>query len=80
MGFFYETAEALFYISLYRKIKNLFNYKKYKRIEPFKVGWMSGACMVLKKLVFDEVKGFNPDYFVNYEDLDFCIKIINANY
>lgn len=80
MGLFYETAEALFYINHYRKFKKFLNSKRYKRTHPFKVGWMSGACILLKRALYNEIGGFNSEYFLNYEDLDFCNRVENKGY
>ncbi len=80
MGLFYETAEALFYINLYRRFKKIINFWRYKANKPFKIGWASGACFLLKRSIYNEVKGFNTEYFLNYEDLDFCNKVIKKGY
>ena len=41
---------------------------------------MSGACLLLKRDIYNEVNGFNIEYFLNYEDLDFCNKIRDKGY
>jgi N-acetylglucosaminyl-diphospho-decaprenol L-rhamnosyltransferase len=33
-------------------------------------GWLSGSCLVLRRDAFDEVRGFDPGYFMYFEDLD----------
>lgn len=33
-------------------------------------GWLSGSCLLLRRQAFDEVGGFNPSYFMYFEDLD----------
>ena len=80
MGLFYETAEALLYINLYRRFKKNNKLWRYKANKPFKIGWASGACFLLKRSIYNEVKGFNTEYFLNYEDLDFCNKVIKKGY
>ncbi len=75
VGFFYESAEALFYINLYRYIKKILNRKKLNSDIPYKVVWMSGACLILRTVLFKKINGFNPNYFLNYEDIDFCRQI-----
>lgn len=80
MGFFYEAAEALFYISMFRGLKKALSFRKYREKKPFHVDWMSGACMLMKRDIFNEVNGFNARYFLNYEDLDFCNKVEGMGY
>jgi len=46
---------------------------------PFSVGWISGAFMLMSKVRFNEVKGFSPEYKLNYEDMDLCFKIRKKN-
>ena len=75
LGYIYEAAEALMLINYYRKILNLLNRHKFKIQNSFQVYWMSGACLFIKKDVFIKAKGFNAEYFLNYEDIDLCNKI-----
>ena len=39
-----------------------------------------GAFMLLKKKVYDEVKGFDEDYFMYGEDIDLSYKVLNKGY
>ncbi|RPI18810.1 MAG: glycosyltransferase family 2 protein [Ignavibacteriae bacterium] len=78
MGFWYEFMEAFFLISLHRKLFYLFKVKN--NIKPVKVGWVSAACMIIKRNIFDKVGGFTEDYFLNYEDIDLCKKISDEGY
>lgn len=47
---------------------------------PGKIAWVLGACMLLKRDVFNQIKGFDPDYFLYGEDTDICLKLRLANY
>lgn len=51
-----------------------------ERVTPAKVETISGACMMMKREVFDQVAGFTTDYFMYAEDLDLCWKIQRAGW
>lgn len=37
-------------------------------------GWLSGACLVVRKSTFDEISGFDSAYFMYFEDVDLCLR------
>jgi N-acetylglucosaminyl-diphospho-decaprenol L-rhamnosyltransferase len=41
---------------------------------PFPAEAISGACMLLRREVFESLGGFSPDYFMYSEDTDLCFK------
>lgn len=43
--------------------------------EPVEVEAVYGAAMLVSREVFNRVKGFNENFFLYYEDMDFCRKI-----
>ncbi|MEN8124079.1 MAG: glycosyltransferase family 2 protein [Bacteroidota bacterium] len=45
-----------------------------------KIEILTGAFMLLKRSVFNEIKGFDEDYFMYGEDIDLCYKILNKGY
>lgn len=42
--------------------------------------WGSGACMFIKKTAFNEVDGFDDDYFAYQEEVDMCWRLKNLGY
>ncbi|MCH8535490.1 MAG: glycosyltransferase family 2 protein, partial [Flavobacteriaceae bacterium] len=40
--------------------------------------WASGACIALKKSVFEKLGGFDEDYFAHMEEIDLCWRMKNA--
>jgi Predicted glycosyltransferases len=55
----------------YMKLKPLYSTSE----KPWPVDALSGACIMVKKEVFDQVGGFSADYFMYSEDIDLCKKI-----
>lgn len=41
---------------------------------------VTGACLMVKTTVFDEVQGFDENFTVAYNDVDFCLRVRNAGY
>ncbi len=48
--------------------------------EIAKVDWVTGAAMIIRKSVFNQVKGFDENYFLFYEDADICKRLTDAGY
>ena len=46
--------------------------------EPIPVDTVSGACMMMRKSVFERVGGFSEEYFMYAEDLDLCYRMAEA--
>ena len=42
--------------------------------------WASGACFFIRKNVFNELKGFDEDFFAHQEEIDLCWRAFNKNY
>lgn len=41
---------------------------------------VTGACLAMRRDVFDGVGGFDPEFAVNYNDVDLCLRIRRAGY
>jgi len=46
--------------------------------KPEEVQVISGACIMVKREVFEKVRGFSEDYFMYTEDIDLCYRINQA--
>ncbi len=44
------------------------------------VSAVTAACLMIRKEVFNEVNGFDEDYAVSFNDIDFCMKIRKKGY
>lgn len=42
--------------------------------------WATGACMFIKRELFWELGGFDPDYFAHQEEVDLCWRAHNKGY
>ncbi len=47
---------------------------------PMKVAMITGADMMVRREVWDEVAGFDPSFFMYYEDADLCVRINEKGY
>lgn len=45
-----------------------------------KVGYITGADLMVKKEVLDETGGFSPDFFMYFEETDLCARIHKAGW
>ncbi|MBU1660119.1 MAG: glycosyltransferase, partial [Chloroflexi bacterium] len=41
---------------------------------------VTGACMAVRRNIFEELQGFDETYIVGYGDIDFCLRSIDAGY
>lgn len=44
--------------------------------DPEWVNWLTGACMAFDRRTFEEVGGFDSDYFLYWEDVDFSRRAV----
>ncbi|WP_420573270.1 glycosyltransferase family 2 protein [Kordia sp.] len=42
--------------------------------------WASGACLFIRKNVFQELQGFDEDFFAHQEEIDLCWRAFNKGY
>ena len=44
------------------------------------VTWASGACLVVRKSVFDALGGFDASFFMHFEEIDLCLRAQGVGY
>lgn len=58
--------------------------KAYRQSEAARVertaGWLSGSCLLLRRTAFDSVTGFDPRYFMYFEDVDLGDRLGSAGW
>lgn len=47
------------------------------RTKKLNVDWVMGAALFIEKQLFEEINGFDPDYFLYFEEMDLCKRVIN---
>ncbi|MDO8621280.1 MAG: glycosyltransferase [Candidatus Levybacteria bacterium] len=79
-------SQSLFAFSFLGKIwrKNPFSAKYHNinldRNKEQEVDVVGGACMMVKKSIFDKVGGFDERFFMYFEEADFCFRIKKMGY
>jgi N-acetylglucosaminyl-diphospho-decaprenol L-rhamnosyltransferase len=48
--------------------------------EPVTAGWLSGACLLVRRTAFDAVGGFDDRFFMYFEDVDLGRSLGNAGW
>jgi GT2 family glycosyltransferase len=47
---------------------------------PLDVDWISGACMMTPRQLFDRLGGLDESFFLYQEDIDYCRRALDAGY
>ncbi len=63
----------------YPAAKSLKNTVKIRNL-PGKIAWVLGACMLFRREAFNQINGFDEDYFLYGEDTDICLRLRLAGY
>lgn len=76
-GKFPSLKGISFFSSLNYK-KNGFSSGNFKK-DSIEVDWLAGCFVLLSKELYQQINGFDEDYFMYVEDVDFCKKIASKN-
>jgi N-acetylglucosaminyl-diphospho-decaprenol L-rhamnosyltransferase len=74
-----ELESAIQFGPVSRLFKNYVVAKKMGD-EACQVDWLPGASMMIRRDVFDTAGLFDEDYFLYYEETDFCLKALSAGW
>lgn len=75
-GKFYTLHNAIFMLTGGEKAELFLNKQKVKG----KVDWVTGGFMMIKRNVFEELGGFDEDFFMYIEDMDLCYRARKKGY
>lgn len=69
----WDVCEGNYLQGLYRKQ----SWREKNRVSGdfWEVGFVSGACICMKSTLWHELGGYDPDFFLNHEDVEFCDRI-----
>jgi GT2 family glycosyltransferase len=66
--------------ALYKKVQASTLQKQYsKNDEVIYPDWVSGSVVFMSRSWYDQIQGWNEDYWMYYEDVDLCKRVQNAN-
>jgi GT2 family glycosyltransferase len=75
----YELSEILYHLKLDKILPTKMTYCCYDNLvktahHPFEVGWVSGACLMTKKEVIQDIGLLDENLFMFFEDTDWCVR------
>ena len=48
--------------------------------DPIEIFWATGACICVRSKYFEEINGFDEDFFAHQEEIDLCWRFKNKKY
>ncbi|MGQ9672641.1 MAG: glycosyltransferase family 2 protein [Candidatus Aminicenantales bacterium] len=71
--FFGEAIQKLL-LNPYFRLKLRFS------VRPREVGWLSGACLLVRRSALEEAGFFDENFFLYFEDIDLCVRLRKNGY
>ncbi|MBI64790.1 MAG: hypothetical protein CMG64_00640 [Candidatus Marinimicrobia bacterium] len=74
---------SLFYVLDFHKLfprLNKYNYLHEDEDVTLDVDAVSGSCMIFRKKILDSVGNFDENFFLYFEDTDFCLRVAENGY
>jgi GT2 family glycosyltransferase len=65
---------------LFKSVLENYEMRDLNQDENYEVPFISGAFMLFRRDVLDQVKGFDPRYFLYFEDADICREVHKLGY
>jgi GT2 family glycosyltransferase len=73
MSFFSQFWQKLVLNPFYKLVLKRSRHKK-------RVGWLSAACLLVRRAALESVAGFDENFFIYFEDIDLCFRIGKAGW
>lgn len=70
----WDLCEAHYLQGLYRRCAKAW-LNRIPADQIARVGFVSGACLCLRRNLFLDLGGFDPDFFMNHEDVELCDRV-----
>jgi N-acetylglucosaminyl-diphospho-decaprenol L-rhamnosyltransferase len=62
----------------WHRIFSSFYDRQYSNVRE--VGWLTGACLMIRRDVFEQIGGFDEKFFMYFEDKDICKRVCEAGF
>jgi len=73
VGLLWEFAESHYLQGLLRR--RAWSRRLSDKTGPWRVGFTSGACLCLSRSLWKKIGGYDPEFFLNHEDVEICDRI-----
>ena len=85
--FYHDQPELIWYAGVnahpwhYGSINDQINKKNNEINDQSRVvDYVWGAAMLIRREILEKTQGFDPDFFIYYEEIDFCIRVKELGY
>ncbi|WP_412464801.1 glycosyltransferase family 2 protein [Flavobacterium mekongense] len=75
----FPSVSNMFLMKRLLQISDEFIQGKFTK-SAYEVDWLGGSFLMLPKSIYNQIGGFDEDYFLYVEDVDFCKKIADIGY
>lgn len=75
-----EFLDKIRYIldNKWHSIFSIFYNRQYSTVKE--VGWLTGACLMMRRDIFEQIGGFDENFFMYFEDKDICKRVREAGF
>ena len=80
-----EISDALPKLKLEKILPARFTYRCFDNImksaeQPFEVGWVTGACLMIRRETIQDIGLLDENFFLFSEDVDWCIRALKSGW